>query len=250
MSATAPVEHDAPAWRPPRWLPLVLAAGILALSFAFVDPAVFRWARGAGEPVTAFFRAITDFGRASWILWPLAAVIAVTGVVFRRETGRKMAAVYQYCLGVMSYIFVSVAFTGLAADLVKFLAGRARPELFDAGGSLNFAPLSLRPVYQSFPSGHATTVFALATGIALLAPRARLPLAAFAVLVAASRVMIEKHYFTDIVAGSMMGIWGAYAVRKWFTARGIVFAARADGRMGLKGRRLRRWLWRRVRGRL
>jgi membrane-associated phospholipid phosphatase len=73
--------------------------------------------------------------------------------------------------------------------------------------------------YPSFPSGHATAMFALAaTCVVLLAnpPRSRLPravrllLAACAVLVAAAvptaMVALGYHYFTDIVAGATVGI--------------------------------------------
>ncbi len=71
---------------------------------------------------------------------------------------------------------------------------------------------------QSFPSGHATVSFALATGFAILlvaSPRHRLPrrlrlvLALMALLlataVAAAMVAITAHTFTDVVAGAAVG---------------------------------------------
>lgn len=71
----------------------------------------------------------------------------------------------------------------------------------------------------SFPSGHATTSFALATILAILLldpPYRRVPglvrlilaLAAFlvAAAVAAAMVVIGAHYFTDAVAGAAVGI--------------------------------------------
>jgi len=73
--------------------------------------------------------------------------------------------------------------------------------------------------YHSFPSGHATAMFALATICAVLLanpPRPRLPrvarllLVIAAVLVAAAvpvaMVALGYHYFTDIVAGTAVGI--------------------------------------------
>jgi membrane-associated phospholipid phosphatase len=73
--------------------------------------------------------------------------------------------------------------------------------------------------YASFPSGHATAMFALAAICAVLLanpPRPRLPrtvrllLAAGAVLVAVAvpvaMVALGFHYFTDIVAGAAVGI--------------------------------------------
>ena len=73
--------------------------------------------------------------------------------------------------------------------------------------------------YASFPSGHATAMFALAAICAVLLanpPRPRLPravrllLAAGAVLVAVAVpvAMVAQgfHYFTDIVAGAAVGV--------------------------------------------
>jgi membrane-associated phospholipid phosphatase len=73
--------------------------------------------------------------------------------------------------------------------------------------------------YPSFPSGHATAMFALAATCAVLLanpPRPRLPgaarllLAAAAVVVAAAvptaMVALGYHYFTDTVAGTAVGI--------------------------------------------
>ena len=73
--------------------------------------------------------------------------------------------------------------------------------------------------YHSFPSGHATAMFALATICAVLLanpPRPRLPrvarllLVIAAVLVAAAvpvaMVALGYHFFTDIVAGTAVGI--------------------------------------------
>jgi undecaprenyl-diphosphatase len=73
--------------------------------------------------------------------------------------------------------------------------------------------------YDTFPSGHATAMFALAAICAVLLanpPRPRLPravrllLVAGAVLVAAAvpvaMVALGFHYFTDIVAGTAVGI--------------------------------------------
>src|SRR5215472_8873758 len=73
--------------------------------------------------------------------------------------------------------------------------------------------------YDSFPSGHATAMFALAAICAVLLanpPRPRLPRAARPLLVAGAvlvavavpvaMVALGYHYFTDIVAGAAVGI--------------------------------------------
>jgi membrane-associated phospholipid phosphatase len=99
------------------------------------------------------------------------------------------------------------------------LAGLAVPAAV-ALTELVLKPLVGRSIggYPSFPSGHATAMFALAATCAVLLanpPRPRLPralrllLLAGAVLVAAAvsvgMVALGFHYFTDIVAGTAVG---------------------------------------------
>jgi len=81
---------------------------------------------------------------------------------------------------------------GLVEFAIKHLVGRARPD-------------SVLDV-DSFPSGHATSVFAVATVFAAFYPRLRWPLYALAAAVAAGRVYLQRHYVSDVLAGAIIGI--------------------------------------------
>ena len=74
-------------------------------------------------------------------------------------------------------------------------------------------PLLESPSTFSFPSGHATVSFACATVLALAVPRLRWPLFALAVLVAWSRVYVGVHYPGDVLAGALLGLAIATALR-------------------------------------
>jgi undecaprenyl-diphosphatase len=101
---------------------------------------------------------------------------------------------------------------------VKDLAGRVRP-------SFNPAAATLGP---SFPSGHSATAAAFYATAALLigrwrSRRTRAVLAGLAagiaVAVAATRVLLDVHWLTDVIAGLALG-WG------WFAVCGIAFGGR------------------------
>ncbi len=63
--------------------------------------------------------------------------------------------------------------------------------------------------YQSFPSGHATAVFAVATMQAHYHPKQAILWYAGATAISASRVTLRKHDTFDVLAGAALGYAGA-----------------------------------------
>src|SRR5262249_27252759 len=119
-----------------------------------------------------------------------------------------------------------------AGHLVKQVACRARPRLLEGwgvdavpdggtgspppaptGGSSGAGeffhwPCFVDSRYQSFPSGHATTAFAVAAALVRAAPGRRRLWLAVAAGVGASRVALNAHFVADVVAGALLGWWG------------------------------------------
>ena len=101
---------------------------------------------------------------------------------------------------------------------VKDLAGRVRPAFDPAAAGLG----------PSFPSGHSATSAAFYAAAALVLTRyARRPVrivvigvaVSIAVAVAASRVLLDYHWLSDVVGGLALG-WG------WFALCAVVFGGR------------------------
>jgi undecaprenyl-diphosphatase len=102
--------------------------------------------------------------------------------------------------------FTAVAASGIAVDVLKVIVGRPRPKLLFASGTYEFSWIGLGADHWSFPSGHAATGAALATALWYFWPRPLLFYAIGAALVAASRVVMGAHYFSDVVMGAFIGI--------------------------------------------
>jgi membrane-associated phospholipid phosphatase len=99
---------------------------------------------------------------------------------------------------------------GLALNQLVIAAWqRPRPYEAHPGGVVPLIAPSRDP---SFPSDHATAAFAIAIAILLVAPKAGRVFLAWAVLIAASRVLVGAHYPTDVLAGAVVGAIAAVAV--------------------------------------
>jgi membrane-associated phospholipid phosphatase len=98
----------------------------------------------------------------------------------------------------------SVAVTSAVVNLLlKPLGRRHRPDR-----ATHHVPITRQvtmPRSTSFPSGHAASASAFATGVASAAPEAGIPVSTAATLVAYSRVHTGVHYPIDVIAGSLAG---------------------------------------------
>lgn len=211
-------------------LPFVVGFVIVIVVLHLADHAVSTWAQGVAEPYRAALLWITRWGESDWILYP-TVIGWLGGWGLSLLTTDRLKRVAREFAAITGFIFVGVGLPSLTATLLKRVFGRGRPETWTADAPLSFQPLNWSAYdYQSFPSGHSTTAFSLAAVVAFLWPKAFWPAVLFAVLVALSRVFLGEHYPTDITAGAVLGVLGAYAVRNIFVARGWLFEA-TDGRI-------------------
>ncbi len=78
----------------------------------------------------------------------------------------------------------------------------------------NFNLLIARDMESSFPSGHASFYFALATGVYLYNKKAGLIYLVLASLMGFARVFVGVHWPLDILAGAVLGILTAVLTKK------------------------------------
>jgi undecaprenyl-diphosphatase len=221
---------------------VVLAVSFVLFGVYVLDPFFLERSKALAPEARNFLRSVTDIGRSNWMLIPAGSLVALALVLRRTHQGFRNAAGYGLISSTIGFVFVSVGGAGLIGNLTKYILGRARPKLFDTLGPFDFQLFSFDPDHASFPSGHATNIFALAIVLAMLWPRGRVLLYTVAVWIASSRVLIGQHYFTDAVGGAILGTAFPYLVRERFAARRWLFEPAPLGGYRLRGERTRNWL--------
>jgi undecaprenyl-diphosphatase len=131
----------------------------------------------------------------------------------------------------VQYLLLAVIVPVLCTEVLKWVIGRGRPFVGGTADPFNFAPFNGTEAYFSLPSAHAVTAFALAFAVAALWPRLRVVMYLYAIAIGLSRLVLLAHHPSDVVAGALVGIIGALAVRYWFASRRLGFAIRSRGRI-------------------
>ena len=211
------------------WITVAVALVLLGVALAF-DRHLSLAAQALPQPVRDFLAQLTPYGESGWILIPAGILYIVTALVALFVRWKLMRTVLWQFAALYAFIFLGVGLPSLFTTLLKRI-GRGRPMHFDDGGVLGFHPNTFDWTYQSFPSGHATTAFALAAVIGFLSERWFYPMLVAASLIALSRLTLGVHYPTDVIAGAIIGLAGAYAVRLVFAGWGWMFDRRRNGRI-------------------
>lgn len=112
---------------------------------------------------------------------------------------------------VSGHALLATVSAGLVTGALKTLVGRERP--YVAGSPSTFEPLKFKN--ESFPSGHTTVAFALATTFAAETPDRVSDVFFYlgATMTGLSRIYHDRHWLTDVVAGAGVG----YLAGRWAT---------------------------------
>ncbi|MET4384327.1 membrane-associated phospholipid phosphatase [Bradyrhizobium sp. F1.4.3] len=209
------------------WLSVAGVAVVIALMLAF-DQTEIQAMPARGTPGLWPIRILTDFGKDENVLSVLGVALVTLALVAAGLHGTRRALLLG--LGTrLQFMFLSVALSVFVGEILKYLIGRGRPFVGGKANPFNFIPFDGTGAYSSLPSGHAVTVFALAFAVSALWPRLRVFMFTYAIVIMLTRLVLLAHHPSDVVAGALVGMVGAMAVRYWFAARRLGFAIRADG---------------------
>ncbi len=198
-------------------LAIVFACGLLLV--AIVADAPFRDLASSLDPsVVAVLHVITEFGNSAWPLGIGLMLLAAVAIMARKSTALPPEAL-RNLRSVLLFVVGSVLLSGILANIAKNVIGRMRPSKAPDAEVLEFAMMTFRAGWASFPSGHATTATACALALAFSFPTQSWAWLSIGLLAAISRAFLGVHWLTDCLAGIALGAVVTLGLRNWLVGR-------------------------------
>ncbi len=158
------------------------------------------------DPHDRFGRSVSDLGNAmgnGLYIYPSLLALAVAGKAFGSP------GLY----GVSSRALKSGLLAGAGAVVLKAIVGRERPA---ADNAFKFHPFTTNNKWSSFPSGHTTLAFSVATSFAREIDGSWDDVAFYslATITAYARMHDDRHWMSDVVFGAGVGILSARFIHR------------------------------------
>ena len=183
---------------------LLVGGGICLVSTRFFDRAALLAVREMPEATRQVFTQLSYWTEPSKALAGMAIAVVLAALSssmfgFPRPT----------LLRLLGLTLVSCVFVLCVVLLAKTSIGRGRPLMSSGFDPFLFAPFSGSEAFESFPSAQAAMAAAICYCVMSRYPSCR-PLAlALMVFIGLSRVIIERHWLSDVVGGWVVGWLGA-----------------------------------------
>lgn len=190
---------------PVAWLcGFIIACGWDRAVWLFVSartgPTVKGWEESG--PWSSVWSALYHAVKLCGTVWVPAAIGAV--IVLRSFVQPDTARVRR-AIRVGTLIFLCPAAAGLAAEGLKLVFRRQRPEFADGWYAFRFEDF-WSTSGLGLPSSHAAPAVAFAVALAVVWPRHRSWFWILAGLCCVSRVLAGAHYLSDAVLGAVVGL--------------------------------------------
>jgi membrane-associated phospholipid phosphatase len=188
-------------WSAKNWLVFGgIAAGVVAVGFAFDYPMRNKTQANQTQALDDMTKVVEPFG--AEYSWAVIGAYGIAGFVFKAPDAKNIF---------FDSIMASILASGIITPTLKFVIGRERPR--ESNSDTVFHPFNGSD--NSFPSGHATQAFAVASVISAHSDQVWVSVTAYTLagLVGFARIYHNAHWTSDVTAGALIGT---------FVGRGVV----------------------------
>jgi membrane-associated phospholipid phosphatase len=193
-----------------------LAFCSLALLMRFIDLPLAIWFHNhVSDALYKQFEIISAIGGSAVYVSAALLIYIVSLVAVRRGWTCPLACGFERLTRASLLVVTTMALGGLIIALLKSLIARARPEMYFGHDFYGFGRAFSRAPFDSFPSSHTLTAFALAAAMGHIKPALRIPLFLLASVVALARLGETDHFLSDVIAAALI----AAAVAAWLAPR-------------------------------
>jgi membrane-associated phospholipid phosphatase len=180
------------------WIGFALILGGLA-SFA-IDRRAAHWFHAhVGRRFERVLHAMTDWAKgAIWLIGSSLAYLAARLVQWKFGHGWTVDLVAETSLAFL----VSLAAASVVLHTIKIIVGRRRPRDELELNLYGFRPFTFDLRSDSFPSGHALTIFCVAVVLSAALPNLAALWFAIAICLAMTRALLNSHFLSDVLVGA------------------------------------------------
>jgi membrane-associated phospholipid phosphatase len=146
---------------------------------------------------------ITDLAKGGH--WLALAIVVYLGAHLAEFALGETALLQRVALVALAFL-ASLAAGSLVLHAMKIALGRRRPRDELEHGLFGFRPLGFDLQYDSFPSGHALTIFCVAVILSGVLPDYAPLWFAVAAGLAATRALLNAHFLSDVFIGAGVGL--------------------------------------------
>jgi membrane-associated phospholipid phosphatase len=167
--------------------------------FAIDRRAVHFFHEAVPRPFERVLHATTDWAKGA--LWLTASVVALAGAwLFQRVYGPGPLA--SRLIQVSAAFLASLAVASVILHTIKILLGRRRPRDELELDLYGFRPFTFDLRSDSFPSGHALTIFCVAVVLSAALPSLAVLWFVVALWLALTRALLNSHFVSDVLVGA------------------------------------------------
>ena len=213
----------------------ILAFSLIIITFIFLDIPIFKFSKLFNESIFSFFKNFID--PLSDIFDPLNIILLCVFIIFlnlnmnkiikneiklrtlESRTGfssDKIVSSFSLINLICKHFIYSLAGAGILCNLLKYVAGVARPKYFfnESFDRINF--FNFEHKVNSFPSGHTQAAFTLAILLIIYTNRFTFLILIFAILMGISRIFMSMHFPSDLLFGAYIGSLTPLLIFDWF----------------------------------